>query len=208
MGEVMGGRKHTRGSGVTRAKWVGFTLIELMVALAVLSILLMVAVPGFDLVRNASRLSAGANDLVTGIQLARSEAIRRNTRVAFCQSSDGATCANSAAWTGWIVASDENRDGDFTDAGEVIRAEVLRPGIQVQGSPAFATTGGRVVFRPDGMAAGVAGAALLTATISVCVPTTAPAENQRLVHLVSGGRTAVARRDGLGVCAQPADVEA
>lgn len=193
--------------GFWRLRDEGFTLIELMVALAVLSILLMVAVPAFDLVRNASRLSAGANDVLAGIQLARAEAIRRNVRVVFCQSADGATCANSAAWTGWLVAADQNRDGDFVDADEVIRAETLRPGISVQGSPAFAATNGSINFRPDGMASGVAGAALFSATVSVCVPTTSPPENQRLVHIVSGGRTAVARRDGQGLCPQPADAE-
>lgn len=186
----------------------GFTLIELMVTIAVLAILLVVAVPGFDLVRNVSRLSAGANDVVTGLQLARSEAIRRNARVVFCQSGDAVTCSDSAAWTGWIVATDRNADGDFADAEEVIRTGTIAGGMQVRGSPAFANTAGRVTFGSDGMAPGIGGAALLTATVAVCIATNSPPENQRLVHIIAGGRTAVARGNGAGACPQPANLEA
>lgn len=185
----------------------GFTLIELMVTIAVLAILLVVAVPGFDMVRNVSRLSAGANDMVTGLQLARAESIRRNARVVFCQSADGLTCADAGAWTGWIVATDRNADGDFGDADEIIRTGTIGPGLVVQGSPAFGITNGRVTFGSDGMAPGVGGAALLTATVAVCIATTSPPENRRLVHLVAGGRTAVAR-DADPACGQPADLEA
>lgn len=185
----------------------GFTLVELMITLALMGILLAVAVPSFQSIAHANRLSAGANDIVLGIQLARSEAIRRNARVVFCPSNDGTTCTNSAAWTGWMVATDANDDGDFGDADEVIRFEQLPPQLQVQGSPAIAAAAGRVTFPASGMAAGTGGAMLLNATISVCALTTLPAENTRLVHVVSGGRVAIGRADNGGLCPQPANAE-
>ena len=82
----------------------GFTLMELLVAVSIAAMLFAIGVPMF---RNASlgaRLSAAANNLLASVQLARSEAIKRNVRVTLCTSSDGATCAASGGWEqGWIV---------------------------------------------------------------------------------------------------------
>jgi type IV fimbrial biogenesis protein FimT len=82
----------------------GFTIVELMVSLAVLAILLTLAVPSFTNATLGARLSAYANDLLASTQLARSEAIKRNAPVTLCASSDGTTCATSGNWrVGWIV---------------------------------------------------------------------------------------------------------
>jgi len=62
----------------------GFTLIELMVTLTVAMILLAIAVPSFTYVTVSSRLTTTANELVTALTVARSEAIKRNVPVAFC----------------------------------------------------------------------------------------------------------------------------
>jgi type IV fimbrial biogenesis protein FimT len=82
----------------------GFTLVELMVTLLVLAILLGLAVPSFRDASLSSRLTGYANDLVAGVQIARSEAIKRNATVTLCASEDGATCAEDVGWeVGWIV---------------------------------------------------------------------------------------------------------
>jgi type IV fimbrial biogenesis protein FimT len=82
----------------------GFTLIELMVTLMVLAILIGIAVPSYRDASLSSRLTAYANDLVASTQLARSEAIKRNSPVRLCASEDGATCAVDVDWNvGWIV---------------------------------------------------------------------------------------------------------
>ncbi|MEW6099583.1 MAG: GspH/FimT family pseudopilin [Pseudomonadota bacterium] len=67
----------------------GLTLVELMVTLTVMAVLLGVAVPSFQDAIESSRLSTRANDLLRGLQTARSEAIRRNGAVRFCSSSAG-----------------------------------------------------------------------------------------------------------------------
>lgn len=104
----------------------GFTLLELLVAIAVLAILLSAAVPSFMTTIRNNRLATDANALLTVLTLARSEAIKRNGPVVVCRSTDGAACA--AGGSGWqagaLIYADENANATL-DAGEVvIRAEV------------------------------------------------------------------------------------
>ncbi len=85
----------------------GFTVIELMVAIAVLAILVALAVPNFNDATLSARLSGFANSLVASAQVARGEAIKRNTTITLCTSTDGATCAASGGWEqGWIVVNE------------------------------------------------------------------------------------------------------
>ena len=80
------------------------TIIELMVVIVITAILFAIGVPFFRDASLGARLSAAANNLVGSVQLARSEAIKRNTAVTLCASSDGATCAGTGGWEqGWIV---------------------------------------------------------------------------------------------------------
>jgi type IV fimbrial biogenesis protein FimT len=82
----------------------GFTLIELMVTVAISAILLGIGVPSFRAMIQNNRIDAASNDLVSGLQLARSEAIKRGIPVVLCASSDQATCAATPVWTtGWVV---------------------------------------------------------------------------------------------------------
>lgn len=85
-----------------RAPVRGFTLIELMVTIAILVILLGVGVPSFQAMVQNSRATALANDLVSALNLARSEAVRRGESVSLCASADGSACGGN--WIeGWIV---------------------------------------------------------------------------------------------------------
>jgi type IV fimbrial biogenesis protein FimT len=82
----------------------GFTLIEAMMAITVMAILMAIAVPSFKDASLSSQLRASATDLATSAYLARGEALKRNTVVTWCVSSDGETCAASGGWEqGWIV---------------------------------------------------------------------------------------------------------
>lgn len=185
----------------------GFTLLELMITIAVAAILVGLAVPSFQYVINVGRVTAPANELLAGVQVARMEAIRRGTRTVVCRSdnAEAATPACSAAggaWPGWVAFVDANNNNAL-DAGEA----VLRTG--VIGVPAVLNASAnvanqRLVFRPDGLARTPAGA-LLVARLAVCVPYTSPAENVRDVTITSGSRIAVVSRNAGGVCATPAN---
>lgn len=92
----------------------GFTLVELLITIVVVSILLATGVPSVvQMVRN-NRVTTQANKLVTSIQLARNEAVKRGTRSTICAANSTLdNCSGSTNWTnGWIVFS--NLDGDMT----------------------------------------------------------------------------------------------
>jgi type IV fimbrial biogenesis protein FimT len=86
----------------------GFTLIELMVTLAVLAIVVSLAAPGFNSMISNNRSTSMASELVAAANFARSEAIKRGKPVSICPSSDGDTCLASAdEWAkGWLVFID------------------------------------------------------------------------------------------------------
>lgn len=84
-----------------------------MVTLSILGILLSIAVPNYITFIQNARLTGQANELVTALNYARSEAIKRGIRTTVC--SRGATntsCAGSNTWdTGWLVFVDCDSDG-------------------------------------------------------------------------------------------------
>ena len=128
----------------------GFTLVELMVTIALAALLMAIGVPTFRDVALGSRLSAAANNVLASVQLARSEAIKRNLAVTVCASDDGATCAGGGGWEqGWIIVD---------SSGELIqRQDALPDGY------AMSQAGGAVplVFEPIGIGS-------TAATITVC----------------------------------------
>lgn len=89
----------------------GFTLVELMVTVAVAAILLVIAVPSFRTMLATNQLVTAANEVVGGLSEARMEAIQRNADTQFCSNSTanntsdtlGAKCSSSGA--GAVVAT-------------------------------------------------------------------------------------------------------
>ena len=97
----------------------GFTLVELMVTIAVVAILAALALPSFSNSIRNTRLASTTNEFIAAVNLARSEAVRSNRAGQVCASSDGATCGTD--WSqGWIVWSDANANGT-PDADEIRR---------------------------------------------------------------------------------------
>lgn len=83
-------------------KQIGFTLLELMVALVVAGVLFGYAIPSMQVFLQNARLTSATNELVADLNLARSEAIKRAGRAVVCKSNtataDAPTCTAAASW--------------------------------------------------------------------------------------------------------------
>jgi type IV fimbrial biogenesis protein FimT len=133
-------------------KQSGLTLIELMVTLSVAAILLVVAAPSFVSARKDNVRTTYINELVSSLNLARSEAAKSNSTIAICPSSDGEACAGDNYDSGWIVFRNDNGDEPpvVDSPGEVIlRTHV---GTQHEGISLSATSGvdTGINFQPSG----------------------------------------------------------
>jgi type IV fimbrial biogenesis protein FimT len=100
----------------------GFTLLEMLVTLAVVALLLAVAVPAFDSLVMDARLTAAVNRVVHGMHVARHESLKWGADVVLCRSPSGDQCIHTGGWhTGLIVFVNRDRDDPpRVDAGEPI----------------------------------------------------------------------------------------
>lgn len=136
------------------------TLIELMVGITIMGILLAIGVPSFQSSIASSRLTGLNNDLVSTLALARSEAIRRGTRVTVCKSTNGTACVTTGDWAqGWIVFIDPTRitTDASVDAGETIVSSItgIPAGLNLVGEAAVANF---ISFAADGTTRSMIGA--------------------------------------------------
>src|SRR5450432_1660622 len=134
------------------AKSSGFTMIELMMTIAIGAIVLVLAVPSFRYVTNANRIAAEINGLLGDLQFARGEAIKEGQTVTICVSTNGTSCTGTPAWQGgWIVFSDPTNTA-VVGAGGVLRVQKTFSGTDTfTASPNTLTT---VTFNREGYAAG------------------------------------------------------
>jgi type IV fimbrial biogenesis protein FimT len=109
-----------------------FTLIELMVVLAVLAILIMVAVPQFHTIINNNHMSATINEFTSALHYTRSEAVNRGARVTMCRRNGTAKqCAAAGTGTGWeagwLVFVDDNDNNTYDATGTDVLLKVHEP---------------------------------------------------------------------------------
>lgn len=165
----------------------GFTLIELMIAIAVLAILLGLAVPSFNDATLSSKLGSHANSMIASANLARSEAIKRNTTITLCVSTDGANCATSGGWEqGWIVMCRTTSpstacDGAGPDRIIFHRQQAVQSGLKI--------TEADVTVRSLNFASN--GAGTTPAILTICRATPTVGTPQRQVRISATGRAFV-----------------
>jgi type IV fimbrial biogenesis protein FimT len=99
----------------------GFTLLELMLVVTIAGILLGIGIPAMGNLIRSARITGAANDVMAGLQFARSEAIKRRVPVTLCTSANplaaNPVCTASALLTGWIAFVDDNGD-NIADASD------------------------------------------------------------------------------------------
>lgn len=130
----------------------GFTLIELMVVLALVAILASMAAPSFRTLLAKRTVEAAAGAMLADLRFTRSESVKRAARVTLCQSSDGASCVgNAGAWTdGWIVFIDEDGDSALDAGDEVIRVQQRLPSMGSIASTNPASDRKNLTYQPTG----------------------------------------------------------
>ena len=101
-------------------KALGFTLIELVVTMAVAAILVAVAVPNMRTFIQNGRINTQTNDLIGDISLARSEAIKRRLNVGICRSTNGTTCTAGGNWRDGRAVFVDADNSNVWEAGETI----------------------------------------------------------------------------------------
>lgn len=158
----------------------GFTLVELMIVLAVLAVLMGLAVPSMGQFMLSGKLRAYSNEMVASVVLARSEAIKRNQPVRLCVANAAGTACASSSWeSGWLVITSGNqvlhRQQPITDGYKILSAV------------------DELVFQPSGVGA-------TQAVFKVCRATPSVGNQERSVSVSATGRTSVDKPAASGSC--------
>lgn len=94
----------------------GFSLVELMVVLAIVALMALLAVPSLMMFVHTSTVKAATTELASAIHYARAEAVKRGWPVSVCKSAtihaSHPSCSRAARWSdGWLIFVDKDADG-------------------------------------------------------------------------------------------------
>lgn len=102
-----------------------FSLVELIVTFAILSVLLGIAVPSFGSLIERNQQTSASHELLSALNHARGLAVTRREFVSLCAGADN--CSTSANWEqNILIFTDPNRNGQL-DAGEHLHRAVTIP---------------------------------------------------------------------------------
>jgi type IV fimbrial biogenesis protein FimT len=149
-----------------RSNHSGFTLLELVVVLAVVAVLAGLAAPSMSRLRQEQRMQGQAEALLSSLMLARAEALRHQQRVTVCARAADERCAPAGPWTpGWIVFVDSNANAQRESQEVLLQTQAALPtGLKLVGN----TTVSRYVsYGPEGRSLTVSNT-FQAGTLSLC----------------------------------------
>ena len=165
----------------------GFSLVEVLTAVAILGVLMGLATVSFSEISLSSRLTDTANRLVSSAALGRSEAIKRNAVVTMCMSADSSTCITSGGWQqGWILKA------PVAPATSPPTFVIL---YKDAGPPAGFNVNGSV----DSVDFNPVGVGTTQATFTVCRSLPTVGSQERIVSVSATGKTATVKTTA-GIC--------
>ncbi|MBT8435460.1 MAG: GspH/FimT family protein [Gammaproteobacteria bacterium] len=113
----------------------GFTLLELLITLALISVLVAVAIPSMRAFSQNDRLTTNINTMIGHLAYARSEAVKRHAQVSLCVSNDTVGCTGGNWEDGWIIYVDADANGTYDAA--TVNEDILRVQQTLDGNNAF-----------------------------------------------------------------------
>lgn len=157
----------------------GFTLISLLIAIVIMGIMLAIGIPSFQSTALSSTLGSYTNKLIAGTQLARSEAMKRNTVIRMCPSANGTTCTTGNWNQGWIVY--------VQGTGEVLHRQQ-----ELDSNYIIDSTVDNIDFQPTGIGAS-------QANITLCRSAPSAGDYENLLTVSATGRTLLSKTT-TGIC--------
>lgn len=150
------GKSNQNVSSMTKSR--GFTMIELMVVIAIVAILTTLAAPSFVQLITKNNVSSAVNTFLADMRFARSDAVRRGGGVVMCRSDNpettstsGPTCGSGSTrgWeSGWIIFRDQNNNGARNyNADPALDDTVLRVQAPITSINSIAEPGAATAFK-------------------------------------------------------------
>ena len=166
----------------------GFTLIELMVTIAIAAVLMMVGVPSFVAFQRNSQLTSAANSFIAALSAARGEAMKRGRQAVVVPRADN-------DWApGWTVFVDTDNDQQFNGSDILITQQGALPAYfsatgqgTARNSPAY------IMFNPSGYTQ-TSDSTFQSATLKIernDISDTAKTQQTRIVVIARTGRARV-----------------
>lgn len=148
----------------------GFTLIELMIAVAILFIMAMLALPNFNIWMQNTQIRTAGEAILNGLQLARAEAIRRNATIELRMDV-------SSGWTVSVVSTGEVIQSRLAGEGSGAAAVAITPNTTTRVT--FDSFGTRAATNNDG--------SVPIEEIKIDAPQIAAADSRELCILIRSG---------------------
>ena len=183
---------------LTDVRSTGFSLIELMATMAVVTILLATAIPAFSNLMARNELAVATNAARGALMVAREASVMRGQPVSLCAGEPATGCSGDWSSGQWIVFRDSNHSGDI-DSGETVLQHGRVPGagrnVSMSGNGPLRSA---LLYTPLGHAERISGA-FGAGRLRVCVARNIAPNARELVISISG-RVRMQRVDFAGAC--------